>query len=155
MSSRKSSNKKLGSSVTASPASAASEVGAKSSDTTPPSSPPSGSSARDKMAKGQGGDDTMDVDANPSTGVSATMEAEERRMQEASRKQDEARDLKMQKERQKDIDGGSEAMDSKFKALDYLLSQSKVTNLIDDNQRGEHNTDNNANSSIRQLCCSR
>ncbi|KAI9671696.1 MAG: hypothetical protein M1831_003224 [Alyxoria varia] len=130
MSSRTPGNTNFGSSVPTSPLSACSETAAKGSETTPSSSPPSEGIDQDNMVRSQSKDDIMEVDANPSAGVSATMETEELRMQEASRKQDEARDRKLQKERQKDIEGGSDAVDSKFKALDYLLSQSKLYSAI-------------------------
>lgn len=58
------------------------------------------------------------------------MRAEEEKMQKASRKQDEARDKKFQRERQKDIQGGEKVVDNKFKALEYLLSQSKASHAV-------------------------
>lgn len=58
--------------------------------------------------------------------ISATMAAEEEKMREVSRKQDEQRDRKFADEREKDIKGGKEVVDTKFKALEFLLNQSKV-----------------------------
>lgn len=52
--------------------------------------------------------------------------AEEEKMRKASHKQDMARNKKFEKERQKDIQGGEKVVDTKFKALEYLLNQSKV-----------------------------
>lgn len=51
-------------------------------------------------------------------------------MAEARRKQDEKRDRERQKELQKDIDGGKQVVDTKYKALEYLLSQSKLYSTI-------------------------
>ncbi|GAB7350165.1 hypothetical protein MBLNU459_g0830t1 [Dothideomycetes sp. NU459] len=62
--------------------------------------------------------------------VSKSMEEEELKMAELRRKQDEKRDREMQNEAQKDIEGGEEVVDSKFKALEYLLSQSKLYSTI-------------------------
>lgn len=50
--------------------------------------------------------------------------AQERERQEAKR------DERMAKERRKDIDGGQKVMDHKFKALEYLLSQSQLYSTI-------------------------
>jgi ATP-dependent DNA helicase len=58
------------------------------------------------------------------------MEKEERRMAEARRKQDEKREREFAAERKKDIEGGKEVVDQKFKALEYLLSQSKLYSAI-------------------------
>lgn len=44
-------------------------------------------------------------------------------------KREEQYEKKLAKERQKDIKGGDEAVDTKFKALEYLLSQSKVLEI--------------------------
>ncbi|KAF2089686.1 SWI/SNF chromatin remodeling complex component [Saccharata proteae CBS 121410] len=51
-------------------------------------------------------------------------------MRKRREKADLARDKKLEAERQKDMDGGSEAVDTKFKALEYLLSQSKLYSSI-------------------------
>ncbi|KAL2352542.1 SWI/SNF chromatin remodeling complex component [Cryomyces antarcticus] len=46
------------------------------------------------------------------------------------RKQDEKKDRELEAERQKDIQGGTEVVDTKCKALEYLLSQSKLYSAI-------------------------
>lgn len=87
-------------------------------NTTPASSPPS-----------EGQDGKMEdaaIKRRTLPGVSDAMEEEERRMQELSKQEDESRDQKFRKERRKDLEGGQEGVNSKFKALEYLLSQSKV-----------------------------
>ncbi|KAL9083337.1 MAG: hypothetical protein Q9159_005845 [Coniocarpon cinnabarinum] len=77
----------------------------------------------------------MDTDlADDADGISATMQQEEKRMEEASRRAEEERDKRLQQDRQKDIQGGSKAVDQKFKALEYLLSQSKLYSTIMLNQ---------------------
>lgn len=58
------------------------------------------------------------------------MEKEETAMAEARRKQDEKRERQMAAEREKDIKVGPKAVDSKYKALEYLLSQSKLYSAI-------------------------
>lgn len=68
----------------------------------------------------------LDDNANDISSVNETMQAEEERMRAISRKQDEEREARYDKEREADIKGGSKAVDTKFKALEYLLSQSKV-----------------------------
>lgn len=62
--------------------------------------------------------------------VSDAMLKEEEKMRQAREKTDLAREKALAKERQKDIEGGSEAVDTKFKALEYLLSQSKLYSSI-------------------------
>lgn len=62
--------------------------------------------------------------------VSRSMEEEEAKMSELRRKQDEKRDLEMENEARKDVEGGEEVVDTKFKALEYLLSQSKLYSTI-------------------------
>lgn len=86
------------------------------SESTPASSPPRAD--EEDVEKPQG--------AASKLGVSSTMEEEEREMAAASRIADEERDRKLRQQRQDDMKGGSKAVDSKFKALEYLLSQSKV-----------------------------
>ena len=83
---------------------------ANSTSTTPPTSPETG-----------GG--TMDA-----------MEKEEKRMAEARRKTDEKRDKEMSASRDEDIKGGKDVVDQKYKALEYLLSQSKLYSAIMLNQ---------------------
>lgn len=58
------------------------------------------------------------------------MLAEEKRMSELRRKQDDKRDRELAAERKKDMEGGKEVVDQKYKALDYLLSQSKLYSSI-------------------------
>ncbi len=88
------------------------------SASTPPSSPPSAGVSPANMVE--------DREARLGSGLSETMRVEEKAMRDASRKQEEARDRELEKERQSDLQGGSSAVDTKFKALEYLLSQSKV-----------------------------
>ncbi|KAF2101696.1 SWI/SNF chromatin remodeling complex component [Rhizodiscina lignyota] len=45
-------------------------------------------------------------------------------------KEEAKRDERMAKERRKDVEGGKEVVDQKFKALEYLLSQSKLYSTI-------------------------
>jgi ATP-dependent DNA helicase len=63
-------------------------------------------------------------------GPTEAMEKEERRMAEVRRKQDEKREREFAAERKKDIEGGKEVVDQKYKALEYLLSQSKLYSAI-------------------------
>ena len=63
-------------------------------------------------------------------GPTEAMEKEERRMTEARRKQDAKREREYAAERKKDIEGGKEVVDQKYKALEYLLSQSKLYSAI-------------------------
>ena len=72
----------------------------------------------------------LDANANDMEGVSGTMRAEEERMRTASRKQEEQRASKLEKEREADIKGGKDGVDTKFKALEFLLSQSKVSRRV-------------------------
>lgn len=62
--------------------------------------------------------------------VSSAMQAEEDQMRRAREKQDERREKALAAERQRDIAGGTDAVDTKFKALEYLLSQSKLYSSI-------------------------
>lgn len=71
-------------------------------------------------------DETRSDHNSKRPGVSNTMESEEGRMQQASRKHDEERDRQMKEQRRKDLEGGTKAVDQKYKALEYLLRQSKV-----------------------------
>ncbi|KAK4553752.1 putative ATPase [Recurvomyces mirabilis] len=63
-------------------------------------------------------------------GPTDIMQKEEARMAEARRKESDKRERKLAAEREKDIKGGAGAVDSKFKALEYLLSQSKLYSTI-------------------------
>ena len=64
-------------------------------------------------------------------GVSEAMHQEEERMRKVSDKEEATRQKKLEQDRENDMKGGSEAVDSKFKALEYLLSQSKVYTHIE------------------------
>jgi ATP-dependent DNA helicase len=75
-------------------------------------------------------DAEFDPNANDLDGVSGAMLDEEKRMRAQSKKDDEQRQQKFAAERQKDIKGGKGAVDTKFKALEYLLSQSKLYSTI-------------------------
>ncbi|KAK3721960.1 putative ATPase [Vermiconidia calcicola] len=63
-------------------------------------------------------------------GPTEAMEKEERRMAEVRKKQDEKRAREMASVREEDIKGGSQVVDQKYKALEYLLSQSKLYSTI-------------------------
>ena len=63
-------------------------------------------------------------------GPTEAMQKEEQRMADARRKQDVKREREMAAEREKDISGGPEVVDQKYKALEYLLSQSKLYSSI-------------------------
>lgn len=78
---------------------------------TPPSSPPS---------------DGHESDSKSDYGLSETMRAEEEKMRQKSERDEAQRQERLEAERKKDLQGGSGAVDGKFKALEYLLSQSKV-----------------------------
>ena len=58
------------------------------------------------------------------------MEKEEAEMAEQRKKTDAKRDREMAAEREKDIKGGKEVVDQKYKALEYLLNQSKLYSAI-------------------------
>lgn len=58
------------------------------------------------------------------------MREEEEKMARIREKEEAKRDEHMAKERKKDIEGGKEVVDTKFKALEYLLSQSKVSTQL-------------------------
>ncbi|KAG9522037.1 SWI/SNF chromatin remodeling complex component, partial [Aureobasidium melanogenum] len=62
--------------------------------------------------------------------ISSNMEAEEAKMAEARRVKEEKRDQELEAERQKDLKGGKKVVDTKFKALEYLLNQSKLYSTI-------------------------
>lgn len=64
------------------------------------------------------------------TAAPSAMQKEEEKLAAARRKQEEKRDREMAAEREKDIKAGPEAVDSKYKALEYLLSQSKLYSTI-------------------------
>ncbi|KAI9706991.1 MAG: hypothetical protein M1820_004579 [Bogoriella megaspora] len=89
--------------------SASSTPAATEAHSTPPTSPAS------TMETGEGG-----------MGVSETMRVEEEKMLAASNTEEAARADKLEKDLKKDIEGGTEGVDKKYKALEHLLSQSKV-----------------------------
>ena len=78
-----------------------------SAETTPPTSP----EARDN-------------------GLTEAMQKEEEQMAKAREKEDAKRERKLAADRKKDMEGGSSAVDTKYKALEYLLSQSKLYSTI-------------------------
>ena len=51
-------------------------------------------------------------------------------MAKAREKEDAKRERKLAADRKKDMEGGSSAVDTKYKALEYLLSQSKLYSTI-------------------------
>lgn len=51
-------------------------------------------------------------------------------MEAERRKQDEKRDKQLAAQREKDLKGGTEAFGQKYKALQYLLNQSKLYSTI-------------------------
>ncbi|KAF2722940.1 SWI/SNF chromatin remodeling complex component [Polychaeton citri CBS 116435] len=67
------------------------------------------------------------VDEN---GPTTAMEKEEAAMAKARAKEDSKRDRKLAAQRQEDINGGAKHVDQKYKALEYLLSQSKLYSAI-------------------------
>ncbi|KAJ9636720.1 putative ATPase [Coniosporium tulheliwenetii] len=66
----------------------------------------------------------------PSASVSKTMIAEEEQMRQNSDAHEVARSSKLEESRKADLAGGEEVVDKKFKALEYLLSQSKLYSTI-------------------------
>lgn len=67
---------------------------------------------------------------SPEDGPTEAMQREETRMAELRRKEEEKREKKLAAERAKDLQGGGEAVDTKYRALEYLLSQSKLYSTI-------------------------
>jgi ATP-dependent DNA helicase len=63
-------------------------------------------------------------------GLTEAMQEEEERMAKSREKEDAKRERKLAAERQKDMKEGSGALDTKYKALEYLLSQSKLYSTI-------------------------
>ncbi|KAM0712304.1 hypothetical protein Q7P37_011399 [Cladosporium fusiforme] len=63
-------------------------------------------------------------------GPTEAMRKEEEQMEQARAKEEAKRERKLAAERQKDIKGGPAAVDTKYKALEYLLSQSKLYSTI-------------------------
>ncbi|KAI5250092.1 SWI/SNF chromatin remodeling complex component [Aureobasidium subglaciale] len=62
--------------------------------------------------------------------ISSNMEAEEAKVVEARKAQEAKRDKELEAERQKDIKGGTKVVDGKYKALEFLLNQSKLYSTI-------------------------
>lgn len=69
-----------------------------------------------------------DNDATKDAEISDAMKREEEAMTRKAQKEQEKRDKAMEEERKKDLEAGSDNVDKKFKALEYLLNQSKVDN---------------------------
>jgi hypothetical protein len=67
-----------------------------------------------------------DHDTSKEAAISDAMKREEEAMARKAQKEQAQRDDVMEKERKKDLEAGSETVDKKFKALEYLLNQSKV-----------------------------
>ncbi|TKA82692.1 hypothetical protein B0A55_01496 [Friedmanniomyces simplex] len=67
---------------------------------------------------------------SPNGGPTEAMQKEEARMAAVRRKEEEKRQRKLAAEREKDLKGGPAAVDSKYKSLEYLLSQSKLYSAI-------------------------
>jgi ATP-dependent DNA helicase len=63
-------------------------------------------------------------------GLTEAMQKEEEQMAKAREKEDAKRERKLAADRKKDMEGGSSAVDTKYKALEYLLSQSKLYSTI-------------------------
>jgi ATP-dependent DNA helicase len=62
-------------------------------------------------------------------GVSKEMQAEEERMRTQREKGDAKRDVKLERERQEDIESGREVLDKKFQQLEFLMNKSKVSTI--------------------------
>lgn len=75
-------------------------------------------------------DEAKEATSFNNEGVSSNMEAEEAKMAAARKAKEAKRDKELEEERQKDLKGGKEVVDTKFKALEYLLSQSKLYSTI-------------------------
>lgn len=67
---------------------------------------------------------------SPEDGPTEAMQKEEARMAEARHKEEQKREKKLAADRAKELKGGGEAVDTKYKALEYLLSQSKLYSTI-------------------------
>lgn len=63
-------------------------------------------------------------------GPTEAMRKEEEKMAQARQKQDEKHEKQLAAQREKDMKEGPQAVDSKYKALEYLLSQSKLYSTI-------------------------
>lgn len=71
-----------------------------------------------------------DMSKKEKNGVSEAMRVEEEEMARQREEEEAKRNEEMAKERQKDIEGGTQVVDQKFKALEYLLTQSKVRQSV-------------------------
>jgi hypothetical protein len=67
-----------------------------------------------------------DIQTMKEHGISEAMRLEEEQMEQKRQKEQAKRDEEMAQERQKDVAGGEQVVDKKFKALEFLLNQSKV-----------------------------
>ncbi|WPG98009.1 Hypothetical protein R9X50_00079300 [Acrodontium crateriforme] len=80
------------------------------------------------------GDETMEstpaTTPGPTDAMTEAMEREEAKMAELRRKADDKHQRKLAAEREKDLKEGPKAVDTKYKALEYLLSQSKLYSAI-------------------------
>ncbi|KAI9824382.1 MAG: hypothetical protein M1832_001917 [Thelocarpon impressellum] len=88
--------------------------------TSTPSSPPSG---------GSNDGDKSTRDAGP-VRVSEAMLDEEKTMEDAAMREEEQRQRKFQAQREDEFNAGEQAIDPKFKRLEFLLKQSKVYSSI-------------------------
>jgi ATP-dependent DNA helicase len=68
--------------------------------------------------------ESMEKSCDP--GISEAMLEEEKSIQKRLAKEEKSHDSRMAAERNRLVKQGSEAVDKKFKALEYLLNQSKV-----------------------------
>lgn len=114
----------------AKPSPLASSTAAQEAADTPPSSPPDANDSGTKTSSNASDQDYNVPPAAQMNGVSASMRAEEARFASQSRSSDARRDAQMEEQRQQDLKGGAGAVDGKFKALEYLLSQSKLYSTI-------------------------
>lgn len=96
-----------------------------SSATTSPSKPSTGSTPA-SSPPAQSPVDPSKADSN----ISAQMQDEELRMASISAAEDAEREQQFAKQREEDRASGSQGVDTKFKALEYLLSQSKLYSTI-------------------------
>ncbi|TKX20507.1 SNF2 family N-terminal domain-containing protein 4 [Elsinoe australis] len=92
--------------------------------------PASRSSTSDVNMSADATPPTSPEDKNDENGVSKTMEQEEAKMLAQRRKDEEKRQRELDAQRKEDLEGGEEKIDQKYKALEYLLSQSKLYSTI-------------------------
>ncbi|KAF2837304.1 SWI/SNF chromatin remodeling complex component [Patellaria atrata CBS 101060] len=72
----------------------------------------------------------MNSKDSPTDAVSQSWLEEEETLKRKRLKEDAKHSQEMSKQRQKELDNGSEAVDTKYKALEYLLNQSKLYSTI-------------------------